>query len=78
VADPVQRLGEALNQAHAGNAEVDASCAEVHSAAFALLDALPDLLQAARNAGFELGYNDWRASLADELARETREQGFYE
>jgi len=84
--DSAQRLREALNQAHAGNAEVDASCAKIHGAAFALLDALPEMLQAARADAWDVGVenacsirnvtNPYRVAAADELARETREQGY--
>lgn len=83
--DPVQRLREALNvwfMPSWSDVEVN-----VLDAARALLDALPDLLQAAKAEGWDEGYDDdrsdgyyetqeavnpYRVAAADELARETR------
>lgn len=94
--DPVQRLRELEIETRAEE-DTDRGYA-LRYAARALLDALPDLLQAARadgwdegeQAGVEYGNAKWcdarefdaereinpyRKAAADELARETREQG---
>ena len=86
--DPVQRLREALNAWFMPSwSDVEVN---VLDAARALLDAFPTMLQAAKADGWDEGYraeadfistgrswtNPYRKAAADELARETREQGF--